>query len=91
MKGIIHYVKPHILHSWSHARSFSLIRKRMGTPWQTWMLFWHIRKVFMINTPGWLPVVLAYRYFVSMFVSPVVKAGMQDAKATTMALWKKEK
>lgn len=67
MKAILHYIKPHVAHTWTNARSFSLIRRRMATPWQTWQLFWNVRKVVMINTPGWLPVVIAYRYFVSMF------------------------
>ncbi len=91
MKAILHYIKPHVTHTWSNARSFALIRRRMATPWQTWQLFWNVRKVMMINTLGWLPVVIAYRYFVSMFVSPIIKAGMIDAKNATLEQWKRKK
>ena len=67
MKPLIDYIKPHLLHSWEHAASFSHIRQRMTTPWQTCMLVWSLRRILVINMIIWLPVVVAYRYFVSLF------------------------
>lgn len=66
MKPLIDYIKPHLLHSWEHAASFSHIRQRMTTPWQTCMLVWSLRRILVINMIIWLPVVVAYRYFVSV-------------------------
>lgn len=66
MKPLIDYIKPHLLYSWEHAASFSHIRQRMTTPWQTCMLVWSLRRILVINMIIWLPVVVAYRYFVSV-------------------------
>ncbi|GJM56670.1 hypothetical protein [uncultured Dubosiella sp.] len=88
MKPLIDYIKPHLLHSWEHAASFSHIRQRMTTPWQTCMLVWSLRRILVINMIIWLPVVVAYRYFVSLFISPIVRSGMIDMRNILFQKWK---
>lgn len=88
MKPLIDYIKPHLLYSWEHAASFSHIRQRMTTPWQTCMLVWSLRRILVINMIIWLPVVVAYRYFVSLFISPIVRSGMIDMRNILFQKWK---
>ncbi|MEY8258088.1 hypothetical protein AAK706_10195 [Erysipelotrichaceae bacterium 66-17] len=88
MKPLIDYIKPHLLHSWEHAASFSHIRQRMTTPWQTCMLVWSLRRILVINMIIWLPVVVAYRYFVTLFISPIVRSGMIDMRNILFQKWK---
>lgn len=88
MKPLIDYIKPHLLHSWEHAASFSHIHQRMTTPWQTCMLVWSLRRILVINMIIWLPVVVAYRYFVSLFISPIVRSGMIDMRNILFQKWK---
>ena len=88
MKPLIDYIKPHLLQSWEHAASFSHIRQRMTTPWQTCMLVLSLRRILVINMIIWLPVVVAYRYFVSLFISPIVRSGMIDMRNILFQKWK---
>ena len=52
------------------------------------MLVWSLRRILVINMIIWLPVVVAYRYFVSLFISPIVRSGMIDMRNILFQKWK---
>ncbi|MCI9042123.1 hypothetical protein [Dubosiella newyorkensis] len=80
MKRISSCILRQWMHSWNHKYSFPYIKKHMTSPFHASMTVWQVGTLFSRNLWWYLPVVLFYRYLTGLFISPVFKEGMKNAK-----------